>query len=101
MVDGLIPPETLGIREVAEWRELMEQCFAAYQSSVAFWEELVGRRESSLMGIPPSLLNDTSDAARKVMRMRRNYAFDRTLYYFSPGGGRDECHVDHVRARLG
>jgi thymidylate synthase ThyX len=84
-VDGLIAPETLGIREVSEWRELMEQCFRAYQSSVTFWEELAGENPA-LMGIPPSLLNDTSEAARKkVMRMKRNYAFDRARYFLPVG----------------
>jgi thymidylate synthase ThyX len=80
-VDGLIAPETLGIEEIPEWRELMEECFRAYQSSVAFWEELAGVNPA-LMGIPPSLLNDTSEAARKkVTRMKRNYAFDRARYF--------------------
>jgi thymidylate synthase ThyX len=80
-VEGLIPPETMGIREVAEWREMMEQCFRAYQSSVQIWEELAGVNPA-LMGIPPSLLDDTSDAARKkVARMKRNYAFDRARYF--------------------
>jgi thymidylate synthase ThyX len=84
-LDGLIAPETLGIREVAQWRELMEQCFRAYQSSVAFWEELAGVNPA-LMGIPPSLLDDTSEAARKkVMRMKRNYAFDRARYFLPVG----------------
>ena len=80
-VDGLIAPETLGVGEVSEWRELMEQCFRAYQSSVEFWEELAGA-QPSLMGIPQTLLDDSSDASRKkVMRMKRNYAFDRARYF--------------------
>jgi thymidylate synthase ThyX len=84
-VDGLIAPEALGIREVSEWRELMEQCFRAYQLSVAIWEELAGMNPA-LMGIPSSLLDDTSDAARKkVMRMKRNYAFDRARYFLPVG----------------
>jgi thymidylate synthase ThyX len=84
-VDGLIAPETLGIRDVSEWRELMEQCYQAYQSSVAFWEELAGVNPA-LMGIPTSLLEDISDAARKkVARMKRNYAFDRARYFLPVG----------------
>jgi thymidylate synthase ThyX len=80
-VDGLIAPETLGIGEVSEWRELMEQCFHAYQSAVALWEELAGA-QPSLMGIPQTLLDDPSDIARKkVVRMKRNYAFDRARYF--------------------
>jgi thymidylate synthase ThyX len=80
-MDGLIAPETLGIHEVAQWRKAMEQCFDAYHASVAFWEELAGINPE-LMGIPPSLLADTSELARKkVARMKRNYAFDRARYF--------------------
>ena len=79
-VDGLIAPETLGLRDVSEWRELMEQCFRAYQTSVEIWEELAGVNPA-LMGIPASLLDDGSESARKkVIRMKRNYAFDRARY---------------------
>jgi thymidylate synthase ThyX len=79
--DGLVAPESLGIKEIPEWREMMEQCFRAYQSSLQIWEELAVANPA-LMGIPPSLLGDSSDAARKkVTRMRRNYAFDRARYF--------------------
>jgi hypothetical protein len=38
------------------------------------------------MGIPPSLVADTSEAARKkVARMKRNYAFDRARYFLPVG----------------
>jgi len=84
-VDGLIAPEALGIKEVSQWRELMEECFRAYLASVAIWEELA-EASPALMGIPPSLLEDTSDAARKkVVRMKRNYAFDRARYFLPVG----------------
>ena len=82
-VDGLIPPEELGIRseDAAEWRKLMSQCFHAYQSSVHIWEGLA-RENPALMGIPRSLLEDKSESAqKKVARMRRNYAFDRARYF--------------------
>lgn len=82
-IEGLIAPEALGIAEtdVPEWRGLMQQCFQAYQSALAVWEELA-RENPSLMGIPRQLLNDSSDAAqKKVARMRRNYAFDRARYF--------------------
>jgi thymidylate synthase ThyX len=79
--DGLIAPEVLGIQEAAKWRELMEECFRAYQASVTIWEELAASNPL-LMGIPTSLLEDTSDSARKkVARMKRNYAFDRARYF--------------------
>jgi thymidylate synthase ThyX len=80
-VDGLIAPEVLGIKEAAGWRALMEECFRAYQASVGIWEELAALNPL-LMGIPTSLLEDTSDSARKkVARMKRNYAFDRARYF--------------------
>jgi len=82
-VDGLIPPEVLGIpaTDVPEWRVLMDECFRAYQSSLGIWEELA-RENAAIMGIPRSLLNDSSEAAqKKVARMRRNYAFDRARYF--------------------
>ena len=80
-VDGLIAPETLGLAEAAAWRELMAECFRAYQSSVAIWEDLAAA-QPGLMGIPQSLLDDPSETARKkVMRLKRNYAFDRARYF--------------------
>ena len=77
--EGLIAPEELGIPspEIPEWRELMDKCFKAYQASLEIWESLAEKRPE-LMGIPKSLLDDTSDSSRKkVVRMKRNYAFDR------------------------
>jgi thymidylate synthase ThyX len=79
--EGLIAPETLGLEDVSEWRELMEQSFRAYQASVEIWEALAGANPA-LMGIPQSLIDDTSESARKkVARMKRNYAFDRARYF--------------------
>jgi thymidylate synthase ThyX len=82
-VDGLIAPKELGIQAeaVAEWRGLMEECFRAYQASLKIWEDLASENPA-LMGIPRSLLEDSSDSARKkVARMKRNYAFDRSRYF--------------------
>jgi len=80
-LDGLIAPDVLGIQEVPEWRGLMEECFRAYQISMEIWEELAAANPV-LMGIPPSLIEDASDAGRKkVARMKRNYAFDRARYF--------------------
>lgn len=82
-VDGLISPETLGLRpeDTARWRELMGDCFNAYQAALRIWEGLA-TAHPALMGIPRSLLEDDSDSARKkVARMKRNYAFDRARYF--------------------
>jgi len=82
-VDGLMAPEVLGIaaEELPEWRELMQKCFSAYQSSLSLWEELA-RTKPALMGIPRSLIEDPAEASqKKVARMRRNYALDRARYF--------------------
>jgi thymidylate synthase ThyX len=85
--DGLITPEAMGLGDASEWRELMEQCFRAYQSAVELWEELA-EGHPALMGIPQSLLDDPSETARKkVTRMRRNYAFDRARYFLPAAAG--------------
>jgi thymidylate synthase ThyX len=81
--EGLIAPERLGIaeKEKEEWRALMCSCFDAYQAALEIWDQLAADHPG-FMGIPRSLLDDGSDAARKkVMRMRRNYAFDRARYF--------------------
>ena len=77
--DELIPAEDLGIpaSQIAEWRQVMDNCFRAYRVSMQIWEDLA-RENPALMGIPRSLLEDTSAGAqKKVTRLRRNYAFDR------------------------
>lgn len=59
----------------------MDECFKAYQATVKIWEDLAAENPV-LMGIPRSLLEDKSDSAqKKVARMTRNYAFDRSRYF--------------------
>ena len=82
-VDGLIPPQDLGIpsEQAGEWQDLMARCFASYQAVVSAWEDPRGAR-SRRDGDPRSLIEDRSIAAeKKVARMRRNYAFDRARYF--------------------
>jgi thymidylate synthase ThyX len=81
--EGLVPPESLGIEsaQIDEWRELMGESFQAYHASLQIWEEAAAENPA-LMGIPRSLLEDSSEVARKkTARMRRNYAFDRARYF--------------------
>lgn len=85
--EGLIPPERLGVpaADVADWSELMDQCFRSYQASLGLWEE-IARENPAVMGIPRSLLDEPSETAqKKVARMRRNYAFDRARYFLPVG----------------
>lgn len=82
-VDGLMPPEQLGIPapEIPAWQATMAECFQAYQASLQIWEEMANAYPT-LMGIPQSLLSDSTDAAKKkVARLKRNYAFDRARYF--------------------
>jgi thymidylate synthase ThyX len=96
-LDGLIPPEALGIRDVSAWRDLMEQSFAAYHASLQMWDKLAAKNPA-LMGIPQSLLDDSSDAARKkVARMQRNYAFDRARYFLPVGAATNVMLVMSAR----
>ena len=79
--EGLVPAEQLGIQDVPAWRQSMEHCFQAYQAALKLWEELAAR-EPAWMGIPKSLLEEASEAARKkIQRLKRNYAFDRARYF--------------------
>jgi len=82
-VEGLIPPERLGIppSQTGEWTGLMERCFQSYQTALAAWEKL-SLEQPAVMGIPRWLIEDVSSAAqKKVARMRRNFAFDRARYF--------------------
>lgn len=101
--DGLIAPEKLGIpsNHVPAWRELMDRCFGAYQSSLSLWEELAAE-DPALMGLPASLLNDPSEPARKkVARMKRNYAFDRARYFLPVGVATNLMMVMSARGWVG
>jgi len=82
-LDGLIPPEELGIRpdQIQAWRDLMCRCFDGYHASLRIWEELASQNPA-LVGIPRSLLDDRSDTSlKKVARMKRNYGLDRARYF--------------------
>ena len=98
--DGLISPETLGIPagETAAWSRQIEEAFEAYQSALTFWEEL-GNASPALMGIPQSLLNDSTDSSqKKVQRMKRNYAFDRARYFLPAAAATNIMLVMSARA---
>ena len=82
-VQGLIPPEALGIPpgQTGEWSRVMGRCFQSYQAALAAWENL-SQTHPAVMGIPRWLLDDPEPAAqKKVARMRRNFAFDRARYF--------------------
>lgn len=97
--DGLISPELLGIRpsEIQEWHQSMHACFEAYQESLHIWENLA-QQDPVVMGIPQSLLNDSSEVAqKKVARMRRNYAFDRARYFLPVGAATNAMLIMSAR----
>jgi thymidylate synthase ThyX len=80
---GLIQPQRLGVPSglAAEWTALMEQCFQAYHQVLHVWEDIAAR-DPAVTRSPNTLLNDPSEvAARKVSRLKRNYAFDRARYF--------------------
>lgn len=81
--DGLVPADQLGIPDerAAEWGRLMDECFQAYLEALSLWEN-IATRNPDLIGVPASLSADTSvGAQKKVARMKRNYAFDRSRYF--------------------
>jgi len=80
---GLVDPSLFGLPENKhnEWYHFMDDCFDAYGSALELWER-VGTENPKLTNIPNSILDDSSEKARKqVARMKRNYAFDRSRYF--------------------
>jgi thymidylate synthase ThyX len=81
--DGLIAPEKLGIPASLKsaWLQSMEEAFESYNKALSIWEDVAVRLPTTVR-IPAGLLEDSSEAAaKKVARMRRNYAFDRARYF--------------------
>jgi len=102
-LDGLVPPELLGIPEPVrdQWRTLMTESFSAYQAALGIWEGLADTNPA-LMGIPSSLLKDSSDSAKKkVARMRRNYAFDRSRYFLPVSAATNVMMIMSARGWVG
>lgn len=81
--EAVIPPDQLGIpvARTAEWRAQMCQAFSAYTQALNDWQA-IGEARPDLTSIPPALLADSSEKARKAVdRMKRNFRFDRARYY--------------------
>lgn len=81
--EGLVEPELFGVppSKIGDWYEFMERSFEAYSVALSFWEK-VANTDPSLTRLPPALLNDPSDRAkRQVARIRRNFGFDRARYF--------------------
>lgn len=78
--ESITPATEIGITD-SEWQEHNLKLFQAYEKALHLWEGLLAA-DPTLARIPASLLNDSSDKARKaVSRMQRNYAFDRARYF--------------------
>ncbi len=80
---ALIDAETLGIPNAdrAAWQATMAEAFRATQSALDFWEAQF-TTDPSIARIPPALISDSTDKAKKqAARMRRNFGFDRARYF--------------------
>lgn len=84
----LHPSATVGDHEFVcsqaqktDLQENLAACFEAYQKSLEIWNQIV-ERQPSLLRLPDSLIQsqDPKDK-RKVLRICRNFAFDRARYY--------------------
>ena len=81
--DGLADADALGIPDAARdaFHARNAAAFAAYQTALNFWER-VAAENPDVTRIPKSLLADSSDKAKRtVVRMQRNFAFDRARYF--------------------
>ena len=81
--EGLPSFETLGVPFglSGHWEIVMRRLFEAYDDASKFWQQ-VAQKDPSVMRIPQSLLDDKSEKAQKqVLRMQRNYVFDRARYF--------------------
>lgn len=82
-VEDMIAPDLLGIpsSRQAEWRARMTDCFQAYRSALALWQQVADDRPE-VTRIPRALRDDPAEkVARQVARMTQNYAFDRSRYF--------------------
>lgn len=76
-------PDAIGIPPALrrEWQAHMQACFGAYSRSTALWQQLADENPARVR-LPPELIADPSERSRKkVVRLQRNYAFDRARYY--------------------
>ena len=81
--EALVPAELLGIPEhiLPEWQDSMNASFDAYRKALELWDG-IGKAYPELTSIPPEVLADESEKGRKkVLRMQRNYRFDRARCY--------------------
>ncbi len=80
------------------WQAQVRESFAAYEKALQIWET-IAEREPSVMRLPQSLLDDSSEKARKqVARMRRNYAFDRARNFLPTCAPTNVMMVQSARA---
>lgn len=70
-LENIVKPEVLH----DDFLPLMENAFAAYNTSYSIWSE-VGEKYPELMGLPKGI-----DDKKKIDRLVRNYAFDRSRYF--------------------
>jgi hypothetical protein len=101
IVDGNLPDASeIGIPDAQrdEWLSSMKRAFEAYEKAITFWEN-IAQQNPDILRIPKTLLEDTSDKARKqVARMKRNYAFDRARYFLPAALKTNVMMVQSARA---
>lgn len=96
--EGLIDPNLLGIKDSGNWHNAMLEAFTVYESALLFWGR-IAEENPGLMRIPPSLLNDVSEKARKqVARMKRNYVFDRARIFLPVAAKTNVMMVQNAQA---
>ena len=84
-----------------EWETDVRNAFDSYTEALKIWEE-IAQREPSVMRLPQSLLDDSSDKAQKqIARMRRNYAFDRARYFLPACAPTNMMMIQSARAWTG
>lgn len=80
---SVVDDDTLGIPDhlKLDYWKYVEKAFTSYELALEYWTNL-GTLHPELTKIPQSLLESTSDKDKKqVIRMMRNYAFDRARVY--------------------
>ena len=98
--EGLVDPALLGIPAArqAAWRDAMLAAYERYTRLEAGWQALA-EASPERVRLPADLLADDSPKARRqVLRMQRNFAFDRARYLLPAAAATNLMLVMSARA---